>query len=118
MTFDESARIAIASAIILALAYVVSVTGPQASAFAVIITGLAILLIVYRRTPEETAPPTSAPDLNSSASYEAVLDAIKLGVSLVPAGFCLVAMGFLLRYRLTEQTLMDLRGAQRSVANA
>lgn len=49
---------------------------------------------------------------------DAVLDAIKLGVSLVPASFCLVAMGFLLRYRLTAQMLVELRGAQAPVAAA
>lgn len=43
---------------------------------------------------------------------DAVLEAVKLGVSLVPAAFCLAGMGLLLRYRLTAQVLIDLRGGK------
>lgn len=52
------------------------------------------------------------------AQPAAVLEAIKLGVSLVPAAFCVVAMVLLLRYRLTAERLMELRATTGLAATA
>lgn len=43
---------------------------------------------------------------------DAVLTAVHWGTSLIPAAFCLIAVPFLLRYRLDEATLVRMRASQ------
>ena len=83
MKFDESARIGIAAVIILALAFLVSVLSPSASAFAAIIFGLALCVILYRKTPQ--AEPLLTPSIDRNDPYEAALDAVADPLMLLSA---------------------------------
>lgn len=77
MTFDESARIAAAVAIILALAFVVTQTNAVVAAIAVLGAGVALIALLYPKTEIELAQPSQTPPVvEASDPFEAVLDAV------------------------------------------
>lgn len=75
MKFDESARIAAAAAVILALAFVVAQASAVASVIAVLIGGAMLVALLYRHSQTVTPqPPPPAPD--DSDRLQTVLDAV------------------------------------------
>lgn len=53
-----------------------------------------------------------------TAQPPAVLEAVQLGVSLIPAAFCLIAIPLVMRYRLSAEQLAALRLAHKPVVAA
>ncbi len=75
MKFDESARIAAAAAVILALAFVVAQASALASVIAVLAGGAMLVALLYRNSQTVTPqPPPPAPD--DSDRLQTVLDAV------------------------------------------
>jgi two-component system phosphate regulon sensor histidine kinase PhoR len=77
MTLDESARIAAAVAIILALAFVVTLTNAVVGAVAVLGGGVALIALLYPKIGIETAQPSLiSPVVEPPDLFETVLDAV------------------------------------------
>jgi two-component system, OmpR family, phosphate regulon sensor histidine kinase PhoR len=76
MTFDDSARIAVAAAIILAIAFVVAQADALVSVIAAIVGGLVLVALLYGN-PQTGVPPSSPPPPpNDPDRFETVLDAV------------------------------------------